>query len=166
MSSKFETILILDFGGQYTQLIGRRIREANVYTEIVPFNTPLEKVKAMGPKGLILGGGPASVYETDAPICDPEIFKLDVPVLKDEDAQRLSDQTATVMEIVKSNERLFGDLGFVLVRHEAVDGMFIPVDASTTVLVGLVKPYDQDKIEQAVRRKIKTSLARKNVDSI
>ena len=58
MSSKFETILILDFGGQYTQLIGRRIREANVYTEIVPFNTPLEKVRALEPKGLILGGGP------------------------------------------------------------------------------------------------------------
>jgi GMP synthase (glutamine-hydrolysing) len=81
MSSKFETILILDFGGQYTQLIGRRIRETNVYTEIVPFNTPLEKLKAMQPKGLILGGGPASVYETDAPICDPGIFNLDVPVL-------------------------------------------------------------------------------------
>src|SRR2546427_3930121 len=81
MSSKFETILILDFGGQYTQLIGRRIREANVYTEIVPFNTPLEKVKALDPRGLILGGGPASVYEADAPICDPGIFKLGVPVL-------------------------------------------------------------------------------------
>ena len=81
MSSKFETILVLDFGGQYTQLIGRRIREANVYTEIVPFNTPLEKVKALDPRGLILGGGPASVYEADAPICDPGIFKLGVPVL-------------------------------------------------------------------------------------
>ena len=81
MSSKFETIVILDFGGQYTQLIGRRIREANVYTEIVPFNTAVDKVKAIQPKGVILGGGPASVYETDAPICDPEIFKLDVPVL-------------------------------------------------------------------------------------
>jgi len=81
MSSKFETILILDFGGQYTQLIGRRIREANVYTEIVPFNTPLEKVKAMQPKGVVLGGGPASVYESEAPICDPGIFALNVPVL-------------------------------------------------------------------------------------
>src|SRR4030095_14807716 len=81
MSSKFETILILDFGGQYTQLIGRRIREANVYTEIVPFNTPLEKIRAAQPKGLILSGGPASVYETDAPISDPGIFNLDVPVL-------------------------------------------------------------------------------------
>ena len=81
MSSKFETILILDFGGQYTQLIGRRIREANVYTEIVPFNTPVEKIREMQPKGLILGGGPASVYETGAPISDPAILKLDVPVL-------------------------------------------------------------------------------------
>ena len=81
MSSTFETVLILDFGGQYTQLIGRRIRDANVYTEIVPFNTPLEKIKMMQPKGLILSGGPASVYETDAPISDPGIFKLNVPVL-------------------------------------------------------------------------------------
>ena len=81
MSSKFETILILDFGGQYTQLIGRRIRDANVYTEIVPFNTPLDKIKLMHPKGLILSGGPASVYERDAPISDPGIFKLDIPVL-------------------------------------------------------------------------------------
>ena len=81
MSSKFETILILDFGGQYTQLIGRRIRDANVYTEIVPFNTSLDKIKLMHPKGLILSGGPASVYERDAPISDPGIFKLDIPVL-------------------------------------------------------------------------------------
>src|SRR5215813_4259493 len=81
MSSKFETILILDFGGQYTQLIGRRIREANVYTEILPFNTPLEKIQALEAKGLILSGGPASVYETNAPICDARIFKLHIPVL-------------------------------------------------------------------------------------
>src|SRR5262245_55383724 len=81
MSSKFETILILDFGGQYTQLIGRRIREANVYTEIVPFNTPAERLKVPQLNGLILSGGPASVYETKAPISDPAIFKLGVPIL-------------------------------------------------------------------------------------
>jgi GMP synthase (glutamine-hydrolysing) len=81
MPSKFETILILDFGGQYTQLIGRRIREANVYSEILPFNTPLSELKAAQPKGIVLSGGPASVYETDAPISDPGIFKLGVPVL-------------------------------------------------------------------------------------
>lgn len=93
-------------------------------------------------------------------------IKLDVPVLKEEDAQRLSEQTATVMDIVKSNERLFGQVEFVLVRHESVDGMFFPVDNSTTVLVGLVKPYDQEKIEQTVRQKIETGLAKKAFDSI
>ncbi|HYR41834.1 MAG TPA: glutamine-hydrolyzing GMP synthase [Terriglobia bacterium] len=81
MSAKFETILILDFGGQYTQLIGRRIREANVYTEIVPFSIPLEKLKERQPKGIVLSGGPASVYETGAPICDAAILKLGIPVL-------------------------------------------------------------------------------------
>src|SRR2546426_10260583 len=81
MSSNFETILILDFGGQYTQLIGRRIREANVYTEIVPYNIPLDKLKAYEPKGIVLSGGPSSVYETGAPICDSAILKLGVPVL-------------------------------------------------------------------------------------
>ncbi|HEX9678755.1 hypothetical protein [Nitrososphaera sp.] len=92
--------------------------------------------------------------------------KLNVPVLKDEDAERLSEQTATVMDLVKSNERLFGRMCFVLVHHEAVDGMFFPVDGSTTVLIGLVKPYNQDKIEQAVRAKIKSGLAGRTVDSI
>src|SRR5438552_15420478 len=81
MSSKFETILVLDFGGQYTQLIGRRIREANVYTEIVPYSISLEKLKAYEPKGIVLSGGPSSVYETGAPICDSAILKLGVPVL-------------------------------------------------------------------------------------
>src|SRR2546426_8638084 len=81
MSSKFETILIIDFGGQYTQLIGRRIREANVYTEIVPFSISLDKLKSREPKGIVLSGGPSSVYETGAPICDPAILKLGIPVL-------------------------------------------------------------------------------------
>src|ERR1051326_1041238 len=81
MSSKFETILILDFGGQYTQLIGRRIRESGVYTEIVPLDVQLDRVKAQRPKGIILGGGPASVYEDGAPLCDPGVFELGIPVL-------------------------------------------------------------------------------------
>src|SRR5947207_14788319 len=81
MSSNFETILILDFGGQYTQLIGRRIREANVYTEIVPFSISLDKLKSREPKGIMLSGGPSSVYETGAPICDPGILKLAIPGL-------------------------------------------------------------------------------------
>jgi GMP synthase (glutamine-hydrolysing) len=78
---KSNIILILDFGSQYTQLIARRIRELNVYCEILPFNTPLEKLKEKRPKGLILSGGPASVYEKDAPYCDREVLNLGIPTL-------------------------------------------------------------------------------------
>jgi len=81
MSTSFETILILDFGSQYTQLIGRRIREANVYSEIVPFNTTLEKILSYKPKGIILSGGPDSVYESGAPACDPKLFEQRIPIL-------------------------------------------------------------------------------------
>src|SRR5690349_10077362 len=81
MSTTFETILILDFGSQYTQLIGRRIREANVYSEILPFNTPLDTILSHRPKGIILSGGPDSVYEAGAPACDPKIFNQGIPVL-------------------------------------------------------------------------------------
>jgi GMP synthase (glutamine-hydrolysing) len=81
MSSNLETILVLDFGSQYTQLIGRRIREANVYSEIVPFNTPLEAIRAHQPRGIILSGGPESVYESGAPACDPRVFDLGIPIL-------------------------------------------------------------------------------------
>src|SRR5438093_8496980 len=76
-----ETILVLDFGSQYTQLIARRIRELNVYCEILPFNTPLEKIKEKAPRGLILSGGPASVYEEGAPHCSPALLDLNLPVL-------------------------------------------------------------------------------------
>lgn len=81
MEEKKELILILDFYGQYNQLIARRIRECNVYSEIVPFNTPIEKIKDKNPKGIIFTGGPASVYTENAPMCDKEIFNLGVPVL-------------------------------------------------------------------------------------
>jgi len=74
-------ILVLDFGSQYTQLIARRIREFKVYCEIQPYSLPLEKIKALRPEGIILSGGPASVYREDAPRVDRELFRLDVPVL-------------------------------------------------------------------------------------
>lgn len=76
-----ELILILDFYGQYNQLIARRVRECNVYSEIVPFNTSLEKIKEKNPKGIIFTGGPASVYTENAPKCDDEIFNLGIPIL-------------------------------------------------------------------------------------
>lgn len=76
-----EKILILDFGSQYTQLIARRVREGKVYSEIFSFNTPIQKIKAFGPMGIILSGSPSSVYDKGAPICSPEVFKLGTPVL-------------------------------------------------------------------------------------
>jgi GMP synthase (glutamine-hydrolysing) len=81
MSTTGEEILILDFGSQYTQLIGRRIREAHVYSEILPFHTPVDELRKRNPRGLILSGGPSSVYDEDAPYCDPEVFNMGVPVL-------------------------------------------------------------------------------------
>lgn len=76
-----DKILILDFGSQYTQLIARRIREQKVYSEIVPFNTPIAKIREFQPKGIILSGGPSSVYDEGAPIPAKEIFELGLPVL-------------------------------------------------------------------------------------
>ena len=76
-----ERILILDFGSQYTQLIARRVREAKVYCEIYPFNAGLEKVKTFRPKGLILSGGPSSVYDPGAPLIDKAVIDIGVPVL-------------------------------------------------------------------------------------
>lgn len=76
-----ELVLVLDFGGQYNQLIARRVREANVYCEVMPYNSSIDKIKAMNPKGIIFTGGPASVLDPKAPICDKEIFNLGIPVL-------------------------------------------------------------------------------------
>ena len=76
-----EYILILDFGSQYTQLIARRVREQKVYCEILPFNQGLKKAQAQRPAGIILSGGPASVFGKDAPVVDKALFELGVPVL-------------------------------------------------------------------------------------
>ena len=76
-----EKIIILDFGSQYTQLIARRVREQKVYCEIVPYSIPKEKIKTMMPKGMILSGGPSSVYDEGAPIPDKGIFGLGIPIL-------------------------------------------------------------------------------------
>jgi GMP synthase (glutamine-hydrolysing) len=76
-----QVLLILDFGSQYTQLIARRVRELNVYSEIHPFNLPLERIRAMQPAGIILSGGPSSVYDQGAPRITAELFGLGVPIL-------------------------------------------------------------------------------------
>jgi len=78
---KKDTVVILDFGSQYNQLIARRVRECKVYSALMPYNTPIEKIKSYNPKAIILTGGPASITEKGSPKADPMIFKLGVPVL-------------------------------------------------------------------------------------
>ncbi|MBM6678137.1 glutamine-hydrolyzing GMP synthase [Faecalicoccus pleomorphus] len=78
---KKELVIVLDFGGQYNQLVARRVRECNVYCEIYSYKTDLEKIKAMNPKGIILTGGPNSCYEADSPTYSKELFELGIPVL-------------------------------------------------------------------------------------
>ncbi|MGA8986312.1 MAG: glutamine-hydrolyzing GMP synthase, partial [Candidatus Acidiferrales bacterium] len=74
-------IVVLDFGGQYTQLIARRIREEEVFSAILPCTAKLEEIRALEPVGIVLSGGPSSVYDADAPHCDTAVLKLGVPVL-------------------------------------------------------------------------------------
>jgi len=76
-----DIILVLDLGSQYTQLIARRIRESKVFSQIVPYNISMDEIKTIHPKGIILSGGPQSVYDAKAPLPSPEIFKLGIPVL-------------------------------------------------------------------------------------
>ena len=76
-----ELVVILDFGSQYTQVIARRIRECKVYSEILSYNTPASEIAAMNPKGIILSGGPSSVYSRKAPLPDKKIFELGIPIL-------------------------------------------------------------------------------------
>ena len=76
-----ETILILDFGSQYAQLIARRVREAGAFSLLVAPSTPIETLRELNPKGIIFSGGPSSVHEEGAPRCDERIFELGVPIL-------------------------------------------------------------------------------------
>src|ERR1019366_7231586 len=76
-----DTVLVVDFGAQYARLIARRVREAHVYSEIVPASISIEEICARKPKGIILSGGPKSVYATPAPTIDPAVYELGIPIL-------------------------------------------------------------------------------------
>ncbi|RCW51859.1 glutamine-hydrolyzing GMP synthase [Paenibacillus prosopidis] len=80
MTKQNEIIVVLDFGGQYNQLIARRIRDLGVYSELLPYNTPVERIRELQPKGIIFSGGPASVYEENSPLVDPAIYDLNIPI--------------------------------------------------------------------------------------
>ena len=89
-----EMVIVLDYGGQYNQLIARRVRECNVYCEVKPYNSPIEEIKKLSPKGIIITGGPNSVYAEDALLCDKELFTMGVPILgtKAEDVDAAEDR--------------------------------------------------------------------------
>ncbi len=109
----FDKILILDFGSQYTQLIARRVRECQVYSEIYPFDTPLKKIKTFSPKGIILSGGPASVYEKGAPHGNPELLTLGIPILGICYGMQLIGHLLGG-EVVHSEKREYGDAQLTL----------------------------------------------------
>jgi GMP synthase (glutamine-hydrolysing) len=79
--SELEMVIVLDFGGQYSHLIARRIRELKVFCEMLPYTTPVEELKAKNPKGIVFSGGPSSVYQENAPACEPALYELGIPVL-------------------------------------------------------------------------------------
>src|SRR5215472_14964717 len=81
MKAELGGIVVLDFGGQYTQLIARRVREQQVFSAILPCTTPLDEIRKLQPAGIILSGGPSSVYDKDAPKCDPAVLSMGTPVL-------------------------------------------------------------------------------------
>src|SRR5690606_15356143 len=81
MDKPSELVVVLDFGGQYNQLIARRIRDLGVYSEMLPCDTPAETLRGMNPKGIVFSGGPANVFEESAPKVDPAIYDMGIPVL-------------------------------------------------------------------------------------
>jgi GMP synthase (glutamine-hydrolysing) len=119
-----ETVLVLDFGGQYNQLIARRVRQAHVYSEILPFTAPMERIKALNPKGIIFTGGPNSVYAEGSPLANPEVFTLGVPIL----GICYGNQVFAQMlgGVVKpANRREYGHMG---ITHDGKSPLFDGID--------------------------------------
>jgi GMP synthase (glutamine-hydrolysing) len=124
-----ELILVLDFGAQYTQLIARKVRELGVYSEIQPFSIPIDKIKSLNPTGIILSGGPSSVYEQGAPKPSPEVFELGIPVLGIcYGLQLIADQLGGKVD--PSARREFGKADL---KIDNGDDLFQGLDGSTSV---------------------------------
>jgi GMP synthase (glutamine-hydrolysing) len=124
-----ERILIFDFGSQYGQLIARRVREQNVFCQLVRHDLSAERIQALNPRGIIFSGGPASVYEPGAPSCDPKIFELNVPVLGICYGMQLACHLMGE-KIAPTKSREFGRAACRILRP---DGLFAGVPAETTV---------------------------------
>lgn len=124
-----DVVLVLDFGAQYSQLIARRVRELGVYSELQPFDLPLANISKLQPKGIILSGGPSSVYATDAPLPDPKLFDLGIPILGIcYGLQVIAYQLGG--EVDRSARREFG---LVEVEIEDNSDLFSGIDATTRV---------------------------------
>ena len=123
-----QTILILDFGGQYTQLIARRVRENHVYSEVVPWHISADEIQQRRPAGIILSGGPASVRDPDAPHCDPAIYDLGVPVLGICYGMQLTAQLLGG-RVERAKEREYGR---VTVRMRETDSLLDGMSASSS----------------------------------
>ena len=124
-----ESVLILDFGSQYGQLIARRVRELNVFCQIVRNDISAKRIKELNPKGIILSGGPASVYEDGAPKCDPEIFKLGIPVLGICYGMQLACKSLGT-DVKRAPSREFGK---AICNTKSTDGMFKNIPSEITV---------------------------------
>lgn len=124
-----ELILVLDFGSQYTQLIARRVRELGVYSEIHPFNISVERIRSLRPVGIILSGGPSSVYEPAAPKPSPEVFELGIPVLGIcYGLQLIADQLGGKVDPFARRE-----FGKAVLQVDKGDDLLQGLDGSTTV---------------------------------
>ena len=121
-------ILILDFGSQYTQLIARRVREAKVYCEIHPYNMTLDAIRNFQPGGIILSGGPASVFNKGAPLISPELFSLGMPILGICYGMQL---TAHLFggKVEATGMREYGNTAITFSSHPLFEGLTSPVTA-------------------------------------
>ncbi|MCR5583851.1 MAG: glutamine-hydrolyzing GMP synthase [Lachnospiraceae bacterium] len=127
-----EKILVLDFGGQYNQLVARRVRECNVYCEIASYKTPIEKIKEMKLKGIILTGGPNSCYEEGAPTYSKELFELGIPVLGlCYGAQLMSHVLGGKVE--RAANREYGKTKVYVDGEKGIGGLFEGIPAETVV---------------------------------
>ncbi|NCO66153.1 MAG: glutamine-hydrolyzing GMP synthase [Candidatus Aquicultor secundus] len=126
MKNEFQTVLVVDYGAQYAQLIARRVRECKVYSEIVPHDISIEKLKAKNPSGLIFSGGPASVYADNAPAANPAFFELGVPILGICYGMQLMAHTLGG-EVARTGNREYGKTDLVV---DTGNGLFkdVPLD--------------------------------------
>ena len=127
-----QTILVLDFGSQYTQLIARRLRELSVYSEIVPFSTPIDRIREKQPVGIILSGGPKSVSEAGAPKCTPALFDLGTPVLGICYGMQLMTDVLGG-QVRRSGQREFGHALVTVASQERAPRLFADVPAELRV---------------------------------